>query len=92
MQKYMPTPKHHIINYLEATEQTVPLLDGLDDALIGIGSQYTNPPTAIYSHTKIIETLIKQGMTPEEAIEYTDYNIIGAWIGEQTPTIIHDFH
>jgi hypothetical protein len=92
MKKYIPTPKNHIIHYLQETEQTVPLLNGLDDALIGIGSQYTKPPTAIYSHTKIIETLIKQGMTPEEAIEYTDYNIIGAWTGEQTPTIIHDYH
>ena len=31
-------------------------------------------------------------MTPDEAIEYTDYNIIGQWIGDQTPIILYDHH
>jgi hypothetical protein len=24
----------------------------------------------------------------EEAVEYVDYNIVGAWVGEQTPIIV----
>ena len=28
-------------------------------------------------------------MTEEEAIEYFDYNVIGSWVGEDTPIFIH---
>jgi hypothetical protein len=31
------------------------------------------------------------GMTDEEAIEYFEYNQIGAWVGEQTPCFISPF-
>ena len=30
----------------------------------------------------------RDGMTYEEAIEYFDYNILGAWMGEYTPVYI----
>lgn len=92
MKKYQPTPKHEIIQYLNETEQNTIIYDNLDNALIGIGNQHTKPPIAIYSLRLIIETLINDGLTYEEAIEYTDYNITGAWLGEQTPLIINDLN
>jgi len=30
-------------------------------------------------------------MTVEEAIEYIDYNIVGAFVGERTPMLLEDF-
>jgi hypothetical protein len=30
-------------------------------------------------------------MTYEEAIEYYDYNIVGAWMGELTPVFITNY-
>lgn len=90
MKKYTPTPKHELIQQLNDNEQTTILYDNLDNALIGIGNQYTKQPIAIYSHRLIIETLINDGLTYEEATEYTDHNIIGLWTGEQTPLILHD--
>ncbi len=42
-------------------------------------------PVALYDRKKCIEILEKQGMTKEEAYEYFDYNVIGAWMGKSTP-------
>ena len=29
-------------------------------------------------------------MTEEEALEYFDYNVQGAWVGEGTPIFVYD--
>lgn len=63
------------------------LMDGLDSALIGYCEQSTR---CIYSSTKIIEELIRQGMNEDDAIEYYQYNIATAYVGEKTPIICND--
>ena len=45
---------------------------------------------AIYSYKKTIKNLMRQGMDREEAIEYFDYNIAGAFVGDQTPVFLQD--
>jgi len=30
----------------------------------------------------------RDGMSDDEAVEYIEYNCIGAWVGEQTPYIL----
>lgn len=70
-------------------EETVLLADGLESAFIGIGRQF-NHPVAIYSYKKVIKALIRQGMDREGAIEYFDYNIGGAFVGDQTPVFLQD--
>ena len=60
-------------------------MDGLDDAILGIGNQYSKPPVVVYDETLIIDNLIGQGMSYEEAWEYYGFNIAGAWVGENTP-------
>ena len=52
----------------------VTILDGLNDAIIGIDTD----EHVVYSYDKIVEVFIGHGMTMEEAIEYTDYNVIRA--------------
>ena len=42
------------------------------------------------SYQKCIDVLIKDGMTVEEAVEYFEFNTVGAWVGEHTPTIVGD--
>jgi hypothetical protein len=63
------------------------LADGLDNALIG----YSTKGNAIYSITKIIEIFIERdGMSQEEATEFFDFNVDGAYVGEYTPIYIHE--
>jgi len=64
------------------------LADGFEDALIGFGYQFTYP-IAVYNREKCIEILMdRDGMDDEEAIEYFDFNVSGAWAGESTPVFL----
>ena len=65
------------------------LCDGFDDALIGIAERPNLGPIAAYSVEKMLEILItRDEMTYEEALEYYDYNIASAWLGDFTPIYI----
>lgn len=61
--------------------------DGFDDAILGI-----DEPTmrVIYSVKKCLEILMNMGMDDMEAIEYFDFNVSGAYIGEFTPIWCQD--
>jgi hypothetical protein len=45
---------------------------------------------AVYSYAKMIEVHQADGMSRDEAIEFLEFNTLGAYVGEQTPAIIHD--
>jgi hypothetical protein len=65
------------------------LADGLEEAFIGIGYAF-HTPIAIYSKKKAIKCLEKEGMDTEQALEFFDYNIAGAYVGDQTPVFLQD--
>lgn len=69
------------------------ILDGFDDAILGIVNEFGNGPRILYSTEKIIQTLRdRDGMSEEEAIEYYDFNILGMYAGEQNPLfLVNDF-
>jgi hypothetical protein len=61
------------------------LADGFDEALVGIARQFTNT-LALYSYDKCVEILMRRdGMSHEGAIEFMEYNVVGAWVGQNTP-------
>jgi hypothetical protein len=65
------------------------LCDGFDDAIIGMAERINLGPVVAYSVSKILDIMIERdGMTYEDAVEYYDYNIIGSWMGENTPIFI----
>jgi hypothetical protein len=41
----------------------------------------------VYDRDKILEQLRKE-LTPEEAVEYFEFNILGAYVGEKTPIFL----
>lgn len=55
--------------------------DGFDDALIGVDNKSMR---LVYSVSKCIEILCRD-MNEEDAIEYFEYNVSGAYVGEKTP-------
>ena len=63
--------------------------DGFDDALVGVGQQFNNV-IAVYDYERCIEILVDDNhdMSDEEAREYFEYNVIGAYVGERTPIFI----
>ena len=65
------------------------LADGFEKAFVGVVHRYgLHVPVAAYNLEKCIEILMQDGMTREEAEEYFDFNVIGAWVGESTPFFI----
>jgi hypothetical protein len=63
------------------------LADGFEDAFIGIGRVFSNS-LAVYDRAKCIEILISEGLTSEEAEEHFEYNVQGAYVGENTPIFL----
>lgn len=62
--------------------------DGFEDALIGIGIQF-DKRLAVYDYEKCVEILIdKEKMNREEAEEWMEFNVVGAYVGEHTPIFL----
>ena len=61
--------------------------DGFDEAIIGMSSDIaTSGERLIYDANKCIDILIRDhDMSEEEAIEYFEFNVSGAYVGENTP-------
>ena len=72
-------------------EEKLVKANGLEDAIIGVGSRMNMPDVLIYSYNKCVKIFMeKEGWTHEEAIEWMDYNVVGAWVGETTPIFVHE--
>jgi len=67
------------------SEQGALKADGFDDCIIGVAERCSKQPLLVYDVSKIIEKLMKDGLSYEEAQEHFDFNIAGAWVGEGTP-------
>lgn len=66
-------------------------IDGHDDALIGpalIWGPEGRTEVLVYDAEKIRAELVRQGMTYEQAREYIEYNIEGAYVGPDTPILV----
>ena len=62
--------------------------DGLDDCIIG-SAEDAGVPIVVYDSLAVIKLLQERdGMTEEEAIEFFDFNIKGAWVGPKTPIFV----
>lgn len=67
------------------------IADGFDDAVIGI--VYGDHPKTVYSVSKMLDILTTdEEMTREDAVEFFEYNIAGAYFGEKTPIYVYDFN
>lgn len=79
--------KLELVNqYLEDTDITTLSADGFDDAILGISDD-----KIVYSITKCLDILIKRDkMSKEEAYEYFEFNVEGAYVGEKTPIWVDD--
>ena len=69
-------------------EEEIMLADGFADAFVGIGRQFGRA-IAIYSRRKCIDVLMRD-MDEEQAEEYFEFNLAGAWVGESTPIYLEE--
>ena len=64
--------------------------DGYDEAIIGIvWGTFGSKDRIAYDTNKVLQILQERdGMTEEEATEFFDFNIVGSYVGEQTPLFV----
>ena len=60
------------------------LAEGFDEAIIGMVEGFHHTPVVLYDKDKCIDILCKD-MPREEAVEYFGFNVIGSYMGENTP-------
>jgi hypothetical protein len=76
-----------LMNTIQELNPEAMLADGFDDCIMG----YDKDGRVVYSVEEIIATLMERdGMTHEEAIEYYDFNIECAYVGEYTPIYMYE--
>lgn len=63
--------------------------DGFDEAIVGYARRCGQPTLAVYDYDRCIDALERGGMTREEAEEYFEYNVVGAWAGPHTPLVLY---
>jgi len=64
--------------------------DGFDDCIIGLHFQaFNHAACVVYDRSKMLEQLVSDGMKHDEADEYFDFNISGAYVGEMTPIYVN---
>lgn len=66
--------------------------DGFDEAVIGVVfDKVIGVARLAYSRCQCLEILMnRDGMTEDEALEYFDFNVEGAYVGEKTPIWVDD--
>lgn len=64
------------------------LMDGFDDCIIGVGQRFSDF-AVVYDFERVIRKLMTDGMSRDEALEFFEFNQLGAWVGERTPIFMH---
>ena len=80
-----PRHKGPVVDMLADENEEALFADGLDAALVGIARRCGQPTLAVYDYEKCVKIFMDQGMEHEEAIEWMEFNVVGAWMGEHTP-------
>jgi len=71
-------------------QQDILIADGFEEAFIGVAEQF-NTTIAVFDKQKCIDLLMKQDMSFGDANEYFEYNVQGAYVGENTPAFLTRF-
>ena len=60
-------------------------MDGYDDCLLGHIERCGSKRLALYDYTKLVIHHMRDDMTHSEAVEFVEYNQLGAYMGDDTP-------
>jgi len=62
--------------------------DGFDQALVGHVVNHHQPKVAVYDLDLCVLILTRGGMSEEDAREYLEFNVVGAYAGKHGPLFI----
>lgn len=63
--------------------------DGFDAAIIGSAERCGSPTMIAYDWDACVQILQdRDGMTLDDAIEFMEFNVLGAYVGDGTPVFV----
>jgi len=77
-----------IKDFFEEIDGQAMTMDGYDDCIAGVVQRFGCPMIVCYDKIKVIQKMMSQGMTEDEADEFFEFNQLGAWVGDTTPCFI----
>jgi len=77
--------KEHLMEVL--AEEECLTADGFDTALVGC--TYGANVVAVYDIQRMIDVLVNEGMDHDDAVEFLEYNVVSAYLGEKTPLYVN---
>ena len=60
----------------------------IDEAILGVCRAFGQPSRVAYSVERMVAVLERDGLEREEALEYLEFNVFGAWVGPYTPVFV----
>ena len=89
----MERPKFDIRELLAHSNEEAVLLDGFDEAIVGVSHSFGKDSVVAYSIAEIIKIMIERdGMTYEDAMEFFEFNILGAHFSDHNPVFIESLY
>lgn len=80
------TVREELLEYIDEDAVT---LEGeeFDEGIYG----YTSDGRIVYDYDMLVASLVKSGMTEEDAVEWIDFNTMRSlpYMGEMAPVIVH---
>jgi hypothetical protein len=64
-------------------------MDGYDDCIYGIVERFGISAIVCYDKEKVINKMMDDGMSYDEALEYFEYNQLGSYVGDYTPCFLN---
>ncbi len=64
-------------------------VDGYDEAFLGIAEGFGGTMVAVYDYNMCIQILMKNDMSYEEAVEFFQFNTLGAYHADSQPIYLH---
>ncbi len=85
-------PNNSIREMLSEIDPNMIIFDGLDESIIGWAYDWHSQNyVVVYDYNKMVRKMMDQNRwTYEDARDYVDFNIVGAYLGEQTPIVMYE--
>lgn len=78
-----------MLEALEEMDEEILLFSEMNDALIGWTKPMNSPVLAVYDYRKLVDVVMEiSECSVDEAEEYVDYNVLGAYMGPGTPIVV----
>ena len=95
----MKVKSNRLTEWVAEWNENALLADGFDKAVIGICERFGQDPVVAYDRERCIEILAEEFSKDSEyddetedaytdAVEYFDFNVIGSYVGDNTPVFL----